>query len=777
MLVHAEDDSLPLPQHAEERSFQCVGREFVFSEVGIADYDAIACRRVVRFDHALHVCIIQVATPRASVCLGRLSGATILIAMSNLPKTRAGARELTQIMVAYEAVLSAHRQAIDSLNVFPVPDGDTGTNMAMTVTSVVKEIGGVGIDETEAAQSEGVEDGKGANGKGAKSAGSGIESEMKVVCQAISHGSLMGARGNSGVILCQILRGVSKAFEEAGECTPKSLADGLELARQSAYEAVLEPKEGTILTVLKDTAEEARACEAEGSDLTVMADRCKTAGQESLERTPELLEVLAEAGVVDAGGAGLVLFWDAVLSVVDERELPEPPEELPGVVGVEGADGASVGGSAAHGAVAGRAGEAAADRAGGVATDRAGGVAAGHASGAGAVDAGEQRYEVMYFLETPDDDISAFREAWGGIGDSIVVVGGDGLWNCHIHTNDIGAAIEAGIEVGRPRQIRITDLFEQVEHIESDMLGDFAGSEMSDGTTGAKGLKADDGANDGNEIGAASHPENKGETAAAEAVDPIWMNPDCAQDAACAVISVATGEGIRNLMGMLGVHGVVSGGQSMNPSTELLLQAIESVSADEAVLLPNNKNIIPVAHQAAAAAMRSRPRSDREAAERSMPDHAEGESGNSDSGKKVLVLETASIPEGIAALSAYDPEAGASENLAAMQAEIAELSVGEVTQAVRTTKVEGREISEGDFIAMSGGKILSAAASPAEAACEMLDAVIAPEHELLTLFAGEPADDDTTQKLLAWLAKNHPHVEAEIHQGGQPLYHYYLSLF
>ena len=495
-----------------------------------------------------------------------------------------------------------------------------------------------------------------------------------------------------------------------------------------------------------------------------MADRCKTAGQESLERTPELLEVLAEAGVVDAGGAGLVLFWDAVLSVVDGRELPEPPEELPGVVGVEGAegaDGASVGGAAAHGATAGR----------------AGGVAAGHAGGAGAVDAGEQRYEVMYFLETPDDDISVFRQAWGGIGDSIVVVGGDGLWNCHIHTNDIGAAIEAGIEVGRPRQIRITDLFEQVEHIESDMLGDFAGSEMPDGTTGAKGLEADDGANGGDGIGAARHSESRGETAEAEAADPIWMNPDCARDAACAVISVATGEGIRNLMGMLGVHGVVSGGQSMNPSTELLLQAIESVSADEAVLLPNNKNIIPVAHQAAAAAMSSRPRSDREAADRSMPDHAEGAGSNSVSGKKVLVLETANIPEGIAALSAYDPETGASENLAAMQAEIAELSVGEVTQAVRTTKVEGKEISEGDFIAMSGGKILSAAASPADATCELLDEIITPEHELLTLFAGEPVDDDTTQKLLAWLTENHPHVEAEIHQGGQPLYHYYLSLF
>lgn len=587
-------------------------------------------------------------------------------------------------MASYSEVLAAHRQAIDSLNVFPVPDGDTGTNMAMTAAAVVKEI--------EAS-----------------------DSDIASVCKAISHGSLMGARGNSGVILCQILRGLSEAIAEAGECTPQSLAAGLETAKQSAYEAVLEPKEGTILTVLKDIAEEASVCEAEGSDLADMADRCKTAGQESLERTPELLEVLAEAGVVDAGGAGLVLLWDAVLWVVDGRELPEPPEELPGVVGVEGAEGVSVGGAAD----------------GGVATGQASGVAAGHASGAGEVDAGEQRYEVMYFLETPDDDITAFRKAWGGIGDSIVVVGGDGLWNCHIHTNDIGAAIEAGIEVGRPRQIRITDLFEQVEHIESDMLGELVG----DGKDGSK-------------IAETSAAE------AADTADPIWLNPDCAQDAVCAVISVATGEGIRNLMGMLGVHGVVSGGQSMNPSTELLLQAIEAVPASEVVLLPNNKNIIPVAHQSAEAAM----------------------SDGAESAKKVLVLETSSIPEGIAALSAYDPQAVASENLAAMQAEISELAVGEVTQAVRNTKVEGREISEGDFIAISGGKILSAAATPAEATCELLDEIISPEHELLTLFAGEPADAETTEKLLLWLAENHPHIEAETHDGGQPLYHYYLSL-
>lgn len=555
--------------------------------------------------------------------------------------TKAGARELIQIMVAYETVLNMHRRAIDSLNVFPVPDGDTGTNMAMTVTSVVKE-----IEEADTA------------------------SDVAAVCKAISHGSLMGARGNSGVILCQILRGLSEAFAEADECNPSSLAKGLVLARQSAYEAVLEPKEGTILTVLKDIATE--ACEAEGCDLTEMADRCKAAGQESLERTPELLAVLAEAGVVDAGGAGLVLFWDAVLSVIDGRDLPEPPAELPGVVGMTGTAAST--GAASSGAAS-----------------EEPGIAATHA-------AGDQRYEVMYFLETSDDNIASFREVWGSIGDSIVVVGGDNLWNCHIHTNDIAAAIEAGIEAGRPRQIKITDLFEQVEHIESDM-----------------------------------HIESG---------KPI-----------CAAISVATGDGIRNLMGTLGVHSVVSGGQSMNPSTELLLQAIEAASASEVVLLPNNKNIIPVAHQAAAA-----------------------KNDDLDSGKKVLVLETTSIPEGIAALSAYAPEADASENLTKMQAEIADLVVGEITRAIRTTKADGREINQGDYIAISNGQILSSATTPADAACEMLDAIITPEHELLTLFTGEPTDEATTQTLTDWLSQHHPHIEVETHNGGQPLYHYYLSL-
>ena len=322
-----------------------------------------------------------------------------------------------------------------------------------------------------------------------------------------------------------------------------------------------------------------------------------------------------------------------------------------------------------------------------------------------------------------------FRQAWGGIGDSIVVVGGDGLWNCHIHTNDIGAAIEAGIEVGRPRQIRITDLFEQVEHIESDMLGELVRRRQ--------GRQQD-------------CRDIRSRYSRSHLAEPR-LRPRCR------LCRHLRGHRRRRPKSDGNARGAWRGvGRAVYESFNRTLAAgyRGSLRIDEVVLLPNNKNIIPVAHQAA---------------EASMSDGAE-------SAKKVLVLETTSIPEGIAALSAYDPQADASENLAAMQAETSELAVGEVTQAVRTTKVKGREISEGDFIAISGGKIVSAAASPADAACELLDEIISPEHELLTLFAGEPADAETTEKLLLWLAENHPHIEAETHDGGQPLYHYYLSL-
>ncbi len=571
--------------------------------------------------------------------------------------------QLKQIMVAYGQVLTDHREAIDSLNVFPVPDGDTGTNMALTMTSALEHI-----------------DGQTSDGQ--------ASDDLVDLCRAISHGSLMGARGNSGVILSQILRGLCQALESQGSVTPQSLAQGWETARASAYKAVLEPREGTILTVLSDIADQAARCAQQGDDILELARSCLDAAQRSLDKTPELLEVLAEAGVVDAGGAGLVLIWDAVLSVVSDHALPPAPAVERSAVG-----GAEL---------------------------------AGEADGLGAApDSGDQRYEVMFFLDTPDDDaVESFRQQWSQLGDSIVVVGGDGLWNCHIHTNQIGEAIEAGIAVGRPHQIHITDLFEQVEHLESDM---------------AQSLQA------AKSPGQAAKSPGGSQTP----VSPpeIWQNPSAETDAHCAVVSVAVGAGIVELLGQLNVHSVVLGGQTMNPSTELLLEALEKVPAGEVLLLPNNKNIIPTAAQAAEA-----------------------------SSKQVSVLPSTSITEGIASLVAYDPKLSAADNLKAMQDEVADLVAGQVTEAVRDTTSAGRQVSQGDYIGICAGDIVSVDGQLVPAVCGLLSEIITDEHELLMLFAGEPTSAAATEEICAWVAQHHGELEVELHDGGQPLYHYYLGL-
>src|SRR4051812_29443727 len=301
---------------------------------------------------------------------------------------RLDATTLKAVVIAYRDALRDHKEALNRLNVYPVPDGDTGTNMALTLESVVAEV-------------EPHED-------------------LAAVCTAISHGSLMGARGNSGVILSQILRGIAGAFaaDESGDgaCAAKALHE----AAVGAYGAVMRPVEGTILTVAKAAGDAAMS--AKGSLVDVL-DAAKTAGADALARTPELLPVLKQAGVVDAGGAGYVLLLDVLLSVVDGRAISAPP------------------------APSGAAPEITAE------------IEEVHAEGG---DVSDLRYEVMYFLEAPDDAIPKFKDVWASIGDSIVVVGGDGIWNCHIHTDDIGAAIEAAIDCGRPKRIRVTDLLEQV---------------------------------------------------------------------------------------------------------------------------------------------------------------------------------------------------------------------------------------------------------------------------------------------------------------------------
>ncbi|MDH3755621.1 MAG: DAK2 domain-containing protein [Acidimicrobiia bacterium] len=538
--------------------------------------------------------------------------------------------DVTAVIAAFRDALVAHKDRINVLNVYPVPDGDTGTNMSLTLSSVVDELRDAGPSMTE-------------------------------VMKAISHGSLMGARGNSGVILSQILRGVAGVVADHDEIDAPLLAHALSAATTAAYGAVMRPVEGTILTVIREIADESEKAVADGAGLIEMLDRAHAAGTDSLARTPELLQALADAGVVDAGGAGLLLLIDAMLTVADGRPLPEPPLTVGPVTGGHG----------------------------------------DHAHDHGGDEVSELRYEVMYFLEAADESVDGFMQVWAGIGDSIVVVGGDGLWNCHIHCDDIGAAIEAGIEIGRPSQIRVTDLVEQVDHLESVDTPDL--------------------------------------------VPGVALNTSA--DVTTAVVAVAVGDGVRRIFESLGVQAVVTGGQTMNPSTELLLQAVEQVSADEVVILPNNKNIIAVAEQV---------------------------DGATD--KSVGVVPTRGIAEGFAALLAYDPQAGRDDNVESMLSAASAVDAGEIVQAVRDSKSEAGDIRAGEWMAITRAGITAVAPTMVEATCAMLEGLVGDEHEIVTLIRGVDADDDTTEKVVAWLETNHPDIEVEVHDGGQPMYPFYVGV-
>src|ERR1700728_3725526 len=314
---------------------------------------------------------------------------------------------LREAMTRFREALRSHQEVINRLNVYPVPDGDTGTNMMLTVDAVVQE-----LDSLDPVAS------------------------MTEVCRAIAHGSLMGARGNSGVILSQLLRGLSDRFSAATIVDGPEVAGALVEAAALARKAVVRPVEGTILTVARVAGEGAEAGRLEGVDLCQILELAHRSAKQALDATPGVLPALAQAGVVDAGGTGYLLMFDALLCAIDGRALPDPPP-------IE-----SVPSPRLLSALAAPSPEDHGDSAGG---DSAGAESAG------------LRYEVMYFLHAPDDTIPDFKEVWAGIGDSIVVVGGDGTWNCHIHTNDIGAAVEAALDCGRPRQIRVTDLSDQVE--------------------------------------------------------------------------------------------------------------------------------------------------------------------------------------------------------------------------------------------------------------------------------------------------------------------------
>jgi DAK2 domain fusion protein YloV len=539
--------------------------------------------------------------------------------------------QIRDIILKYDESLKLHCENLNSLNVYPVPDGDTGTNMSFTLRSVVEEL----------------------NIK---------EQTPEMQWEAIRHGSLMGARGNSGVILSQILRGLADSFSSKSEIGKREIADALIHASQAAYASVLKPVEGTILTVSREIAEKAKELSTSEISLAPFLQELVAEGEASLNRTPDLLPVLKDANVVDSGGAGYLLLIQCFLNLADGTEIKPPPKANVTVAGM---------------------------------------TSASEKKEDGTLDVSELRYEVMFFLDAPDSEIEQFKTEWQDVGDSIVVVGGDGLYNCHIHSNDIGASIEAGIRAGRPYDIRVTDLQEELFHIEDHIeIG---------GTTEI--------------IFSNQHSENT------------------------AIVAVAAGKGLQQIFASMGVNAIVAGGQSMNPSVKDLLEAVEQIEAEEIVILPNNKNIIPVSEQV-----------------------------NEQVNKNVYVAPTRSIPEGFSALLAFDPAANAETNFFAMTAMAESVVTGEITQAVRESETDVGKVHQGDWIGLDRSGVRAIEKSLNKAALALLQAIVKEDHEILTIIEGQDCPATVTKELVAWLSETKPSIEVEVHNGGQPLYPYYFGI-
>ena len=536
--------------------------------------------------------------------------------------TTLSAADLSRAVTTYAGLLRAQREVINRLNVYPVPDGDTGTNMTLTLESVVADVNALGSDVT-----------------------------MSEVCRAIAQGSLMGARGNSGVILSQMLRGLIQGFSDE-KVDATQLAAGLVRADVLARQAVARPVEGTILSVARAAAEGAQG----SSSLESVVHGARDAARVALAHTPDQLAVLKQAGVVDSGGTGLVLWFDALCHVVAGDPLPATPDidAISALVPAHDVDETGV---------------------------------------------GELKYEVMFLLDADDDKMPAFREAWASMGDSIVIVGGEGLYNCHIHCDDVGPSIEVALDAGRPRQIRVTDLSEQVT--EERWVRD---------------------ANVLPEVPATPAPKT-------------------------AVVAVVVGDGVGRIFQTLGVRELVKGGQSMNPSTAELVEAVLATGSSHVVILPNNRNIRAVAEQVDALV-----------------------------DIDVRVVATDSIVEGFAALLSYDPDDGPDENVASMSLSAQHVVAGEVTRAVRDTQTDAGPVASGDWIGLGAGGVLAIAQSLDDVNAALLTHLVTDEHELLTIIEGEGATKDATQALRNFATQNYPRLCVEVHHGGQPLYPYLFGV-
>ncbi|AQQ53758.1 DAK2 domain-containing protein [Planococcus lenghuensis] len=523
---------------------------------------------------------------------------------------------------------------VDTLNVFPVPDGDTGTNMNLSMSS--------GAKETEAQ----------------------TDAHIGKTAQALSKGLLMGARGNSGVILSQLFRGFGKEITNDAELSPRRLAEGLQHGVDTAYKAVMKPVEGTILTVAKDAAKKAVELADKEQDIIRLFEATVEEAKASLQRTPDLLPVLKEVGVVDSGGQGLVYVYEGFLAALKGEKLPERQDmkSMDDMVKTE------------H-----------------------------HKSVAGFMNTDEIEFgyctEFMVKFEDGKKafDEEAFRNDLSVYGDSLLVISDEEIAKVHVHAEEPGKVLTYGQQYGSLISMKIENMRQQ-------------------------------------------HTDIVGEGHQKEAVKPAETHP-------YAVVTVAMGEGIAELLKSIGASTVIEGGQTMNPSTEDIVKAIQAVGAERVLILPNNKNIIMAAEQAAEVA-----------------------------GIEAAVVPTKNVPQGMAALLAFNPEASVENNRDAMTDAASLVKTGQVTHAVRDTSIDGIEIKKDDFMGIAESKIVIAAPELKNVAQELLRQLIDEESEIVTILYGEDSTEKAAKELAEFIGTLNDEAEVEIHHGRQPLYPYIFSI-
>lgn len=534
--------------------------------------------------------------------------------------------KIKEMLAGGAANLEINKEYVDSLNVFPVPDGDTGTNMSLTIATAVREMNAV--------QSDDLDD----------------------IVGAFARGALKGARGNSGVILSQIIKGFTTVLKDAKDITTKVFAKAFGLATEVAYNAVTKPKEGTILTVIRYIAENAQSLALRNSNFEPFLEAIIKKGEEILAKTPEMLPVLKKAGVVDAGGMGLIIVLQGFYNVLVGIEMENVAPNI-----VEGADEAL-------------------DKFSGDVHELEN-IKYAYCT---------EFFVINLFKETTEEDIEKLRDKLMLIGDCVIAIGDLSMVKVHVHTNTPNKAIGYGLKLGELDKIKIENMLEQNRALIAKKTAD---------------------------------------------EKPIGL------------LSICTGDGMANLFKDLNVDKIIEGGQTMNPSVEDILAEIERINSDNIILLPNNKNIILAAEQAKELTT-----------------------------KRIEILKTVNVPQGISAVVAFDPELDIETNVENMTAAYEEIEYGEVTYAVRTTQLDGFDLQEGDIIGLTSKKIVAKSNKVVECASEVIEKLIDEDKSVVTLYYGNGVTEEEASEFADTLSEKYEDIEVQVLYGGQPHYYYMMSV-